>query len=113
MPLVSTLVNTTNSVNFKRIIDLYTQIILPRLQRNKGALVPLGAATALTLVLFRLYQKISKPPAHLRHLPYCNLFACLKYYIGDGFVENYSKEVILPTVQKNAVFAVRKEKIAS
>lgn len=112
MPLLSTLVNGTLGSNLQRFLDFYAQIVLPQLQRNKSSLVPLGAVTVLTLGLLRLYQKITKPPAHLRHLPHCDIFACLKYYISDGLVENYSKEVILPTVEKNPAFTVRKSSVS-
>lgn len=111
MPIVSTLVQRANTwllPRLQNIIHLYSTVLIPHLRQRKAFIVPLVAVASMTLALYRFYRKISRPPASLSHLPYCDFWTTIKYYMGDGLVQDYSRQVILPTLTAGSgVFAVR------
>lgn len=111
MPIVSTLAQRANTwllPGLERIIHVYSTVIMPHLRQRKAFVVPLVAMATVTLALYRFYRKISRPPASLSHLPYCDFWTTIKYYMTNGLVQDYSRQVILPTLAAGSgVFAVR------
>ncbi|KAJ8659800.1 hypothetical protein O0I10_004393 [Lichtheimia ornata] len=109
MPIVSTLAQRANTwllPGLERIIHVYSTVIMPHLRQRKAFVVPLVAMATVTLALYRFYRKISRPPASLSHLPYCDFWTTIKYYMTNGLVQDYSRQVILPTLAAGSgVFA--------
>ena len=110
MPIVSTLAQHANSwlmPGLQKIIRIYSTVLMPHIRQRKIFIVPLVAVATMTLALYRFYQKLSRPPASLSHLPYCDFWTTIKYYMKNGLVQDYSRHHILPTLTAGSgIFAV-------
>jgi hypothetical protein len=71
---------------------------------SKGQRVTIGAAVGLT-VLYVLYDRASKPPRNLRHIPYINSFTSNRRFIIDKWpTKKLSQELAMPLLRHSPMY---------
>lgn len=97
MPIITELARQVNLRTGELVKLISTQLSG---NKKKGGTVPLATA-AILVTLYLLYQKISKPPKHLRHLPTVSAYQFFKHAFTNDLFENWSKSAVMPVLKQN------------
>ncbi|CAO3624124.1 unnamed protein product [Cunninghamella echinulata] len=95
------LVQNIEWLNTNYLLEWYEQHIgnIVSNPNNKGKRITIGIAVGLA-VLYSYVDHVSRPPKHLRHLPYINKFTSIRRFIFDKWpTYKISKELVAPILK--------------
>ncbi|KAI8366859.1 cytochrome P450 [Blakeslea trispora] len=86
-----------NNLPVQRLMELYNTYVLPRLtKRNKT----IGISTAVAFsVMYFIYERIIKPPKHLRQFPYVTYYQSIKTALMKESARAFDRRVVAPKLK--------------
>lgn len=107
---VTPIVNTS----FERVTELYQTHVLPRLNSRQGRVTAISTAVAVTVV-YLAYDKLTKPPRKLRHIPQVSFYNFVEAVTKRIPFLIYTKKNVIPLLEENEsgvyLVCVKKKKI--